>query len=279
MASMTFSFFTADGDSLVPNDLARSLWSAEQIHGVAVSGALARAAERAVAEVGRDDLRPARWNVDLFRPADLQPAQTHWRVVRESARLCLIDVEFVQADQVRSRASALFLRPSDPAPGEVWEPTEHPAPPPLEIAPVSDEPRVPIFGSDGQWTDNFGDHQNSARHMTWQTGMPVVPDEAPTPFTAVASIADATSMVTNWGTRGVEQINADVLLTLARRPVGVEIGLAALTRTSADGIAVGTVEVFDRQGRLGTAMTTSMANVKRTIDFTEHDFSEDPRGA
>lgn len=276
--AMDLSFFNpGPGDSLTPNDLARSLWSERQMHGVAVSGALARAAERVVAAQGRTDLRPARWNVDLFRPAEMVPCQTRTRIVRTSPRLCLVDVELVQDDIVRTRATALFLKPSEPAPGDVWEPTDHPAPPPADIAPVSDEPRVPVFGSDGVWSASFADHQNAARHMTWQTGVPVISGEAPTPFVAVASIADATSMVTNWGSNGVEQINTDITLVLARQPISLEIGLLATDRVSADGIAVGSAVVFDRQGRLGTSMTSSMANAKRTVDFEVHDFADDPR--
>jgi hypothetical protein len=32
-------------------------------------------------------------------------------------------------------------------------------------------------------------------------------------------------------------------------------------------------------GRLGTATVSALANAKRSIDFGEHDFSDDPRGA
>ena len=86
--------------------------------------------------------------------------------------------------------------------------------------------------------------------------MPVIPDETPSPFVAAASIADAASMVTNWGSNGVEHINTDITLTLARTPVSLEIGLAAVDRVSSDGIAVGTATVFDRQGRLGSAVVS-----------------------
>ena len=75
-------------------------------------------------------------------------------------------------------------------------------PPPLDLAAVSDEPRVPLFSSEQLgWSTSFAEHQNGERKMTWQTGMPVVPDERPSPFVAVASIADAASMVTNWGSQ------------------------------------------------------------------------------
>jgi hypothetical protein len=278
-ASMTLSFFTSSGDDLVPADLARSLWSENQMHGVALSGALARALERRVADLGRDDLRPARYTVDLFRPAAMELCRTTTHVVREGRRLCLVDATVEQDGQAVARASGLFLKVAEPAGGEVWEPTGTPEPPPLELAPPTDDPHVPLFASDGVWDPSFGAHQNSGRKTTWQVGVAVVPEEVPSGFVVAASVADATSMVTNWGSHGVEYINTDITLTLARLPVGREIGLAAIDRVSQDGIAVGTATVFDRQGRLGTTVTSSIANAKRTVDFEVHDFSEDPRNS
>jgi len=277
---MDLSFFTADGDVLVPTELACSLWSEDQMHGVALSGALARSLEHAATELGRTDLRPARYTVDLFRAARMQPCHLRTTVVREGRRLCLVDAVLEQDSEPVARASALFLLPTGPASGEVWEPDVVLDPPPLDLAPVSDSPRVPLFSSERiGWSTSFAEHQNGDRKMTWQTGMPVIPEEKPTPFVAAASIADAASMVTNWGSNGVEHINTDITLTLARVPVGLEIGLAAADRVSRDGIAVGTVTVFDRQGRLGSAVVSSIANNLRTVDFAVHDFSGDPRAS
>jgi hypothetical protein len=278
---MELAFFTrGDGESLVPTPLACSLWSDDQVHGVALSGALARSLERAAAETGRADLRPARYTVDLFKQARMQPCELRTTVVREGRRLCLIDAVVEQAGEPVARASGLFLQPSEPAPGEVWEPGTSFEPPPLELAPVSDDPRVPLFNSEQLgWSQSFGEHQNGQRKMTWQTGMPVIAEEKPSPFVAVASIADAASMVTNWGSNGVEQINTDITLTLARLPISLEIGLAAVDRVSNEGIAVGTAAVFDREGTLGAAVVSSIANAKRTVDFGVHDFSDDPRAS
>jgi hypothetical protein len=231
-------------------------------------------------ETGRKDLRPARYTVDLFRAARMQPCHVRTVVVREGRRLCLIDAVIEQGGEPVARASGLFLQPSEPAPGEVWEPGTHVDPPPLELAPVSDDPRVPLFSSERiGWSTSFAEHQNGDRKMTWQTGMPVIPEEKPSPFVAVASVADAASMVTNWGSNGVEQINTDITLTLARLPVSLEIGLAAVDRVSNEGIAVGTAAVFDREGILGAAVVSSIANAKRTVDFGVHDFSNDPRAS
>lgn len=105
--------------------------------------------------------------------------------------------------------------------------------------------------------------------------MPVVAGEEGTPFQSVAAIADGTSMVVNWGTEGVQYINTDITLALARKPVSLEVGLSATDRVEVDGIAVGTVEVFDRAGPLGTAMVTSLANGKRPVSFENIEYNDD----
>jgi len=87
-------------------------------------------------------------------------------------------------------------------------------------------------------------------------------------------MADGASLVTNWGDKGVEYINTDITLTLARLPEGLEIGLAAVDRVEHDGIAVGTAAVFDRSGTLGTAVVTSLVNAHRTVDFEGVEYTD-----
>lgn len=272
---MDLAFFRREAGTLVPTDVARSAWSDDQMHGVAVSGALAGAAERAVAEAGRDDLVPGRFTVDLFRPARMTPSVLTTGLVRRSPRLVLVDTTMTQDGEPVARASALFLRPDGSAPGEVWEPAERPGPPPTDVVPPSDEPRVPFLASDVGWSQKFSEHQNTGRKQAWVNTVPVVAGEPVTPFQAAASGADTASMVTNLGTRGVEHINTDLTLTLARLPVGPEVGLAALDRVERDGVAVGTATMFDRSGPLGTVVVTSVANVRRSIDFDEVGYRDD----
>ena len=267
--------FTLDGEHLVPSPIARSMWSHDQIHGVAISGALARGLERQLAEIGRTDLHPARYTVDLFQPARMAPCTVETVVVREGKRIGLIDAFLMQGEARVARASCIFLLPTESPTGTVWTPDDHPAPPPEEVAPATEEPRVPFFASDAPWSQKFPDHQNAGRKQTWQTGIPIVDGEEGTPFQSAASIADATSMVVNWGTEGVQYINTDITLALARPPVGREIGLLATDRVEQDGIAVGTVEVFDRAGSLGTAMVTALANSRRPVDFENVEFDDD----
>jgi hypothetical protein len=279
---MQLSFFRASGaadDALTPTDMARSMWSDDQMHGVAVSGALARGVERRVRELGRDDLVPARYTVDLFKAARMRDCVVTTEVVREGPRICLVDAVLTQVvDDVEvrvARASALFLKPTAATEGAVWSPDERPSPPPLDVAPPTEGPHVPFFHSSAGWSQSFGLHQNDTRKSSWNTAIPVVDGEAPSPFEAVASIADGASMVTNWGDRGIEYINTDITLTLARLPIGLSVGMSALDRVEVDGIAVGTAAVFDRTGPLGTAVVTSLANTLRVVDFAQVEYTDD----
>jgi hypothetical protein len=272
---MELAFFTLDGEALVPTPVARSMWSRDQMHGVALSGALARGVEALVDEKGLADLRPARVTVDLFRAATMTPCEVHAEVVRAGRRIAVVDAVLTQGGEPVARSSTVLLRPSRSAPGQVWRPTQRLAAPPEDVVPPSDEPRVPYFHSDSGWSQKFGEHQNASRKASWNTGVPIVAGERLTPFLAVAAMADGASLVTNWGSGGVEQINTDITLTLAREPVGVEIGLVAQDRVEHDGIAVGVATVIDRAGQVGNAVVTSLANTDRSVDFERVEYTDD----
>ncbi|MGN6161848.1 MAG: thioesterase family protein [Marmoricola sp.] len=264
----TFGLFRREGDLLVPQDMARSLWKADQMHGVATSGALGRAVEQAALARGRDDVQPARFTVDLFRAPSMDACTTRTEVLREGPRILVIDAELVQGDEPVARARALFLKPGETPSGTVWADDDVPQPPPLEVAPISDDPHVPFFYSDAGWSQNFAVHQNAGRKRMWQTTLPVVIGEETTPFQGLAGAADSTSMVVNWGSQGVQHINTDITLSISRLPASREVGLSALAWTAHEGIATGTVVLYDRQGPLGTSTVTSLANAKRSVDFT-----------
>ncbi|GAA1159073.1 acyl-CoA thioesterase domain-containing protein [Nocardioides aquiterrae] len=272
------SFFTRDGDDLVPAPLACSMWSDDQMHGVALSGALAWAAEGALVRAGRTDLRPVRWAVDLFKPARMVPCTLTTEIEREGRRICLVDVILSQDGERVARGTATFLKPSETTEGEVWAPTDRPVPPPLDVVPpAGDEPRAPYVKSSVDWSQNFLEHQNADRKASWSTSVPIVPDQPLTGLQAAAASADGTSMVTNWGSNGVEYINTDITLTLAREPEGIEIGLLATDRVEHDGIAVGTAAMFDRRGPLGTVMVAALANARRTVDLGSVSYTDDGR--
>ncbi len=279
----TFSFFIvdpADPEVLVPQDMAKSLWSETQMHGVAASGALARGIERAVAAAGREDLQAARVTVDLFSAARMVPSRVRTTVVREGKRLMLVDGELVQGtgedEKVVARSSAMFLKPTESPEGLVWSSPDVPDVPPLDVVPPTDTPRVPFLHSDKEWSQNFLEHANGGHKEMWQAVPPVVHDEEQSWFVSAAAVADSTSMVVNWGSKGVEFINTDITLAISRPFIGKEIGLSARDRFEVAGISVGSTVLIDRTGPVGISMVTAMANAQRTVTFEGAEYNDAP---
>jgi hypothetical protein len=254
----------AGSEVLQPLPASASGWSRDQIRGAAVSGALARATERTADQV-LPHMRPARWAVDLFRPARVRPTAVTTTVIRHGRRIGMIDAELRQGDAPVARSRALFVRPS-PAPlGQVWRPNHLLSAPPPDLEPTGDDPRL-FYSSQQGWTTKADSHQNGSHKQVWHFVMPLVEGEWPTAFQLIASVADLTSLVVNWGSAGVEFINADIDLVLTRLPVSMEVGLSAIDRSEADGISVGTAVFFDRDGPLGSASVVAVANPVSGVD-------------
>lgn len=255
---------------LRPENAAASLWGGgTQMRGSAVSGALAREAERIAAECDGPRLAPARWTVDLFRPVAMRDVVTSGRVVRAGKRLCLVDVVLRQ-DGPRgvidvARATALFLATTPVEPGPVWTPTVAADPPPADLRPGTAEARL-YFSEGIGWTASPVPHQNPRRKATWLFGLPVVRGEGPSPFQLAAMAGDVTNFVVNWGANGVAHINADISVNLARLPRGDEAGVASELRFEQDGLVVAIATLFDRIGVFGTATVSALTSVAGPID-------------
>lgn len=262
---------------LIPEPRARSGWGGPgQIRGTAVSGALARASEHATAQW--DDVarfRPVRWTVDLFRPAPMAPVTTQATVVRHGRRLRLIDTVLLQDDKVLARASVLLLATdSAPAAGAVWPADGDAAPnnsgadlPPIPDLDPETKENALYFSEAIGWTGGAAPHRNATRKAVWHLPEPLVEDEPPTPFQRIATIADSSNLVGNWGSHGVEFINADLTLTIDRLPTGADgIGIVAEHRRESNGIAVAHTSLFDRDGRLGTVALSALANSAVAVD-------------
>ncbi|MGV9611505.1 acyl-CoA thioesterase domain-containing protein [Nocardia xishanensis] len=255
----------ADGEELVPLPWSGSGWGEGHMRGLAVSGALARAAEHAIAALGRPELLPTRWTLDMFRPARMRPCVASVTVVRESKRLCLVDAVLSQDDHPVARASALFLSPSESPSGAVWSGGAQPEPPPSDTPMAADQDR--LYYSEGIGWGDPARAQHSGRKQVWHRAVPVVEGEQITPFQFAAGVADVMNVVSNLGANGLEFINPDVTLALVRLPRSMELGFAATDRAERDGISVGSAVVFDREGVFGTATVCGLANAQRAVDL------------
>ncbi|MGY1946844.1 acyl-CoA thioesterase domain-containing protein [Nocardia asiatica] len=109
-------FFTRHRDGVVAEPIARSVWNSDHLGGPPVSGLLARELDTCCP----DGFVPARLTVDLFRPVLDRPITIRSETVRRGRRITVADAAIVQNDQVRARATALFLSPGAVPPGQLW---------------------------------------------------------------------------------------------------------------------------------------------------------------
>ncbi|MFC4127594.1 hypothetical protein [Nocardia rhizosphaerae] len=146
---------------------------------------------------------------------------------------------------------------------------------------MSPEGSPPLFKSGtNDWTADFAANHNADRKAVRQSLPPLVAGEAITPFQRAAILGDVTNHVCHWGSAGAGYINADVTVSLARLPVGYEVGLRADSTIAADGLSVGSATLYDRIGPVGTCVVTALSNVRRRIDFAATsvaEFAGEPR--
>ncbi|OZD13104.1 hypothetical protein CH253_18780 [Rhodococcus sp. 06-156-3C] len=235
------------------------------MRGMAVSGVLARAVEHAVTD---PVLRPVRWTLEMCRVATMNTCRSDVRIIRQGRRITLVEADLIQQNEVVATARALFLRGEPRAIGaEVWAPACRWSAPPTDLLPVTAGSRL-YYDEVGGWTAEPPAH-SAKRNVLWLSGFRIVDCDEPTPFQFAASTADVASVVGNWGNAGMQFINADVTLALARLPEGPGIGMAALDHVETDGITTSVVSVFDRTGTLGTAVVCAVANLDVTVDPAE----------
>ena len=88
-----------------------------------------------------------------------------------------------------------------------------------------------------------------------------------TPFVRAVVVAEATSLVSNLGTKGIGYINGDLTVALSRLPKSEYIGVQGDSHWVGEGVSVGTGTLFDDAGPFGTGLVTAIANPAAQIDF------------
>lgn len=260
-AIMPEAFFTVDGDSYVPGQMTQGPWGSA-MGGQIVGGLLGWGIEQSGVD---PDLQPARFTVDLLRPALMEPVQIQTSVLREGRRIKLVDGSLIQNGTVVARASALFLRRGEHPDGQVWSsPVQMPPLPTSSDGFVAQMPFL-IWGygatlqgspgiAAGEW------EQTHSQKFAWaRLFRPMVHGHPLTPFTRLAFVGDITSSLTHWGTGGLRYINADYTVTASRLPDGEFLGLAAQSHYGTAGVATGAATLFDRHGPIGTSSALALA--------------------
>jgi hypothetical protein len=87
------------------------------------------------------------------------------------------------------------------------------------------------------------------------------PEIYTTPLDAAAGFAvDSLNAIASWGLAGIQFINTDATLSLARAPAGDGIGLLATHVSTGQGVLSASAAIFDRIGSLGVATVTSISH-------------------
>ncbi len=283
---MSESIFVGDGDLFTPTEHARGPWDPRALHGGAPAALIAAAFERM--QPGAE-LPFARLSFEFLRPVPMAPLRLSTRISRPGRRVQALEAELSADGVTVCRASALRLVPvPEQLPEMASARLAVAAPEP--IAPARNG-RAVRFELDGQQHKSFAgsamemrflhgqpltgeaaEHEDlsseeqsvqgvSANHVpsgaatVWmRLRHPLVPDQDLTPLARVAATSDFGN-----GVAAVLPfdrylfINADLTITLNRRPQGEWIALDARTLLHPGGIGWAESVLHDELGALGWA--------------------------
>ncbi len=244
-------FFEPDGDALMPIPNARGPWAEDMMHGRLLAGLAAWAIDR---DHGDPDFLPARLTVDLFKSPAMKATRVSTALVRAGGRVRVADAFIDVGGVAVARATALYLRKSDESVDDApltaaWDstipdPVDDPFDMPFEVRSV-----------DGIGFGAVGPRRTWLRELR-----PLVTGKELTPFIRAALVADIASPLANSASDGLEYINPDLALYLARLPEGEWIGVEYADRVAADGVSVAHCRMHDAIGPIGSSEVCAVRN-------------------
>ena len=251
-------FFVVGEGGLVPGAHAQGPWSPGMLHGRLLAGLAAFAIER---DHGVDGFLPVRLTVDMFRNPSMEQADVTTTLVRAGGRVRAMDASVRIAGAEVARATALYLRTGD-APADAAAPV---TPAWDALAPetmantIEDDAAFDVVAPDGRGFDAPGRRQRWLRDRRQLVG-----GRELSPFVRAALVADIASPLANFGSGGLDYINADLTLHLARLPEGEWIGVETSHRVAASGVSVAMCTMHDRLGPIGSSTVCAVRNPRMT---------------
>jgi hypothetical protein len=243
------------------NPVSRGPWDPNSLHARVLAGLFGHEVET---RYGHDDFHCARLTIDLYRLPTLAPSEVVTRPIRDGNRIRVIELEYLSEGTSYARGTSVVLKRSENPSGTVWAPPDWNVPEP-EAIPASVQSGVQNW--EPMWDMRPITSRDPGQALQGQVWMrevrPLVEGVALTPFVRAASAADWTNPGANWGSNGLEFINADITLYLHRYPEGEWIGFETASHHSADGIAVGHCTMYDEQGAIGSSTVCAIAQRRR----------------
>lgn len=254
------AFCQSDGPGrYIPRPDARGPWDPNSLHARVLAGLVGHEVDTRWSDGG---FHCARLTIDLYRLPTLKPAEITSKAIREGNRIRVVDLEYVSEGVSYARATAVLLKRTDNPVGTRWSPPDWDAP-----APDSLPAETPPNNIDSSWKPmwetrrmaGFRDRVEQGRAWLREV-RPLLEGVELTPLVRAASMADWTNPFANWGSEGLQFINADITLYLHRYPAGEWIGFEVTSHHSADGIAVGDCAMYDEQGAFGRSLVCAVSN-------------------
>jgi hypothetical protein len=237
------------------------------LHGRLLGGLAAWAIER---DHGDEGFVPARLTVDLFKSPAMALTTIETEVVRAGGRVRAVDARLQVAGQDVARASTLWLRRTD---GEAAGADEHDLPgtahwsvPPPDEMPALEAAAEMSFDVRPIGDRGFGAAGPEPRRAWLRDRRALVDGQPLSPFVRVALCADFASPFANSHPDGLDYINADFTLHLARLPEGEWIGIETDDRVAASGVSVVQCVYFDQRGPIGWSSACAVLTARLAMD-------------
>jgi hypothetical protein len=247
---MTDAFYVPDGDRYVSTDWTRGPWGPDSQHAGPPSALLGRAIEALPGE----DLRVARFTLEILRPIPIETFRVEARVVRQTRRTQLAEASLSTDRHEVARATAWrILAPPERTAEIALEPPPHPGPEecgPFENFWAAYEPNY-LLGM--EWRGAAGSFMEAGPAAAWaRPRIPLVAGEEVSPLTRVLALADSGNGIS--ATLPFDRflfINTELTVHLARMPEGEWVCLDAITRIGPEGVGLAQSVLWDERGRIG----------------------------
>jgi len=243
------------------NPVSRGPWDPNSLHARVLAGLFGHEVE---VNWAHDNFHCARLTIDLYRLPTLAPCEVTTKAIRDGNRIRVIELEYLSEGTSYARGTAVLLKRTEDTTGTVWSPPDWTVPAPEEVAARN-------TGSPPGWEPMWEMKSITSRDpgqvnqgQAWLKEIRELVEGVPlTPFVRAASAADWTNPAANWGSEGLQYINADITLYLHRYPVGEWIGFEVSSHHSSEGIAVGACTMYDEQGAIGSSTVCALSQRRK----------------
>ncbi len=244
---MSDAFFQPDTDGFLPQGHATGPWSPDHLHGGPPCALVTRGFERALP----DDFQLTRISFELLRPVGFERLTLRTEVQTEGANVRRGTAVLEADGKPLIRAQAMAIRK---VAIDVELPQETPPPLPATLSNFT----FPFFKSPVGYHTSMeariarGTLGASPIAVWMRMKIPLLPDEKPSPFVRVVCAADSGNGVAQVvDIKRFTFVNAELSLSLLRRPKGEWICLDAHTMVTKDGIGLSDTRLWDEKGPIG----------------------------